>query len=130
MDKYPLITKKLVDYSLFKQAYNMIIRKEHLSQEGLYKLVALKGSLNLGLSPELKAAFPNVILAEKCEVAEQVQKRPNPNWFAGFATGEGCFYVVTQKRSAFNTGYSFKLKFSLAQHFRDEDLLKSLIAYF
>lgn len=37
---------------------------------------------------------------------------------------------MAQKRSAFNTGYSFKFKYSLAQQFRDEDLLKSLIAYF
>jgi hypothetical protein len=36
--------------------------------------------------------------------------------------GEGCFYVVAQKRETFKMGYSFKLKFSIAQHYRDEAL--------
>jgi len=35
-------------------------RKEHLTREGLENIVALKGSLNWGLSPELKAAFPDI----------------------------------------------------------------------
>lgn len=36
-------------------------RKEHLTQEGLKKIVALKASLNLGLSDKLKEAFPNLV---------------------------------------------------------------------
>jgi hypothetical protein len=37
---------------------------------------------------------------------------------------------VAQKRDGFKTGYSFRLRFSIAQHYRDEALLKSLIDYF
>lgn len=127
-DKYPLVTQKLADYNLFKLAYNIMINKEHLTQEGLLKLVAIKGSLNLGLAPDLQSAFPLVTNADKPLVS--AQKLPDPNWLAGFATGEGCFYVVAQKRASFKMGYSFKLKFSIAQHYRDEALLKSLIDYF
>jgi len=58
-DKYPLITQKRADYELFKKALNCINEKEHLSTEGLYKIVAIKASMNRGLSDELKAAFPN-----------------------------------------------------------------------
>lgn len=105
-----------------------MINKEHLTQEGLLKLVAIKGSLNLGLAPDLQSAFPLVTNADKPLVS--AQKLPDPNWLAGFATGEGCFYVVAQKRASFKMGYSFKLKFSIAQHYRDEALLKSLIDYF
>ena len=36
-------------------------RKEHLTPEGLEKIVALKASLNLGLSGKLKAAFPDTV---------------------------------------------------------------------
>jgi len=36
-------------------------RKEHLTPEGMEKIVALKASLNQGLSDELKAAFPNIV---------------------------------------------------------------------
>lgn len=131
--KYPLITNKLADYNLFKSAYSILINKEHLTQEGLYKLVSIKGSLNLGLSSELKSAFPDVTNIYKPSagvLTNSTPKIPDPYWLAVFATWEGCFYVVAQKRSEFKTGYSFKLKFSIAQHVRDEDLLKSLITYF
>jgi hypothetical protein len=33
-DKYPLITQKLADYLLFKRAFELINRKEHLTTEG------------------------------------------------------------------------------------------------
>jgi GTP cyclohydrolase II len=47
-DKYPLITKKFEDYKLFKQAFDIV--KNHLTEEGLRQLVAIKTSLNKGLS--------------------------------------------------------------------------------
>jgi len=36
-------------------------RKEHLTIEGLHKIVAIKASINLGLSNDLKTAFPGII---------------------------------------------------------------------
>jgi len=36
-------------------------RKEHLSIEGLYKILSLRASMNLGLSPLLKTTFPDII---------------------------------------------------------------------
>jgi hypothetical protein len=45
-DKYPLITQKFADYLLFKQAFELIKNKEHLTIEGLNKLVAIKASIN------------------------------------------------------------------------------------
>jgi hypothetical protein len=38
----------------------MMNRKEHLTMEGLRKIVAIKASLNLGLSESLNKAFPNI----------------------------------------------------------------------
>lgn len=58
---YPLITKKYVDYLLFSEAVYLIKNKEHLTKEGLNKIVAFKSSMNLGLSDELKIDFPSVI---------------------------------------------------------------------
>ena len=49
-DKYPLLTKKKADFILFKQIINLINLKEHLTLEGLQKILSIKGSLNLGLS--------------------------------------------------------------------------------
>jgi hypothetical protein len=46
LDRYPLITKKLADYILFKQAVDMVQQKQHLTIEGILKLVSIKASLN------------------------------------------------------------------------------------
>jgi hypothetical protein len=34
--------------------------KEHLTDEGIKKIVAIKASVNRGLSADLNAAFPNI----------------------------------------------------------------------
>jgi hypothetical protein len=60
-DKYPLISQKFGDYSLFKQAYLLLINKEHLTPEGLLKIIAIRASINNGLSESLKEAFPSII---------------------------------------------------------------------
>jgi hypothetical protein len=60
-DKYPLISQKFGDYSLFKQAYLLLINKEHLTPEGLLKIIAIRASINNGLSESLKEAFPGII---------------------------------------------------------------------
>jgi len=36
-------------------------KKEHLTIEGLHKIVAIRASMNRGLSDKLKSAFPNVV---------------------------------------------------------------------
>lgn len=59
-DKYPLVTQKLADYILFKEIVSLMINKEHLTLDGLNKIVSYKASLNLGLSEELKLNFSNI----------------------------------------------------------------------
>ena len=39
--------------------------KEHLTLEGLQKILAIKGSLNLGLSDEIKTNFPDIRIIER-----------------------------------------------------------------
>jgi hypothetical protein len=79
---YPLITQKLADFLLFKQGYEIIKTNKHLTTEGLEKLVAIKASMNLGLSNELKAAFPNLTPVPRPVVKDQEIK--NRDWLAGF----------------------------------------------
>jgi len=45
-DKFPLITQKLADFKLFKQVIEIMSRKEHLTMEGIQKIVNLKASIN------------------------------------------------------------------------------------
>ena len=123
-DSYPLITQKRADYLLFKQAIALIKNKEHLSIEGLLKLVGIKATLNWGLSDKFKEIFPTVKAAVRPSVIYNSSdvKVKSLNWIRGFIEGEGCFQVITQNR---NVG----LRFSLTQHIKDEELLKDIAIY-
>lgn len=75
-DKYPLITQKRADFILWCHIINMIIRKEHLTQKGLIAIVNIRASINLGLSDELKQAFPNTVPVKRPLVVDQVIRDP------------------------------------------------------
>jgi hypothetical protein len=75
-ENYPLITQKWADYQLFKRAFDIIESKEHLTIEGLKKLVAIKASINSGLSDTLKAAFPDITPAARPLVVKQEIQNP------------------------------------------------------
>lgn len=64
-DKYPLVTNKHADFSLFKEVYNLMVNKEHLTPEGLHKIAAIRASMNRGLSDNLKGVFPNLATIER-----------------------------------------------------------------
>ena len=143
-DKYPLITQKWADYYLWKQAFILIQNKEHMTLDGLNKIVALKGAMNLGLSSpreravqhvpfgtaqdkEFRTAFPLILPVQKPLVKDQVV--PDPYWLAGFVSGEGCFYVEIYKSKASKLGVAVRLGFKLTQHSRDKELMKIFILY-
>jgi hypothetical protein len=127
-EKYPLITQKRADYELFKQIVLMVLNKEHHTHEGIKKIVAIKASINLGLSAELKAAFPEAEPVQRPLV--ELPENIDPNWLAGFVEGEGCFYVSIFNSKASKTGTAVYLRFTITQHSRDLQLMNSLAAYF
>ena len=96
--------------------------------EGLRKLIAIKASMNRGLSDKLKSAFPNIIPVDRPVVIDQVI--PDPNWIAGFASAEGCFYIRLAKSKSHLTGFQVLLIFYLTQHHRDGELMKILVSDF
>src|SRR5947209_16884387 len=67
-DKYPLISQKQADFKIFKKIVEFIKNKEHLTLEGMQKIINLKASLNTGNSDELKALFPNTVPVAKPSV--------------------------------------------------------------
>ena len=67
-ENYPLITKKLADYQLFKQSIYLIQKKFHLTEKGLLELVGINSVLNWGLSEKFKETFPNMIPAVRPKV--------------------------------------------------------------
>lgn len=127
-DKYPMITQKRADYELFKQAIQLMKQKEHLTEAGLAKIVAIKASMNNGLSPELKAAFPNILKVSRPIVEDQNIK--DPHWLAGFTSGEGCFRIsINQSKTKVGGSVQVQLVLKLTQHSRDEQLMRNLIEF-
>jgi len=88
LDKYSLITQKRADFELFKQAVEIVNRKEHLTSEGLQKIVNIKASINKGLSAELKSAFPNTKSVPRPEVEFSPPPSPGARWRRGEGGGE------------------------------------------
>ena len=124
--KFPLITQKSQDFKLILMVNEIMRRKEHLTEDGLRKIVAIRASMNLGLSDVLKKAFPDVVSVTRPLVKNL--KVQDPNWLAGFTSGEGCFMVKIQASKTI-TGYTVYLEFQLIQHNRDLNLITSLIKY-
>ena len=58
-------------------AVNLIKNKQHLTKEGLDKIVGIKASMNLGLSDQLKIAFPNVPYIDRPLVQNKKISDPN-----------------------------------------------------
>lgn len=129
-DKYPLISQKRADFELFKEIVELVnglTPLEHTNPEGLQRIVNLRASMNKGLSDVLIAAFPNTTPVGRPLVEDQEIK--DPNWLAGFVVGEGCFMVGVKKSSTHKLGCQVQLSFRIAQHSRDERLMKSLTQY-
>lgn len=129
-DKYPLISQKFGDYSLFKQAYLLLTNKEHLTPEGglRSKIIAIRASINNGLSEALKEAFPGIIPVLRPETNNI--SIYNPQWLAGFTSGEGSFGVkVRVSTSKENSNVLIELVLQMSQHVRDKQLMDCIAEY-
>ncbi len=114
-EKYPLLTQgsAAADFILFKQVVELINNKAHLSIEGLHQIINIKASMNLGLSDLLKSEFNEFTPVDRPVI--NTENIPDPNWIAGFVTGEGSFDVnITQ--SNHKIGYRIQLRFRITQH--------------
>ncbi len=120
-EKFPLITRKWSDYQLWKQVFYLVKAKEHLTKEGFLKILALKASMNRGLSEEFKTAFLDIIPINLPVVS--CNPKISKSWMRGFTSAEGCFYVLASNNQV-------KLTFQITQHSKDEQLMKSLIEFF
>jgi hypothetical protein len=125
-DKYPLLTLKRANYELFKRVIDLMNRQEHLTLDGLVKVVSLRGGMNTGLSEKLKAAFPAAVPVERPLVTDQEIK--DPHWLAGFTSGEGSFFLQIST-SPNRVGFRVKLRYSITQHSLDAKLITSFQEY-
>jgi hypothetical protein len=52
---YPLLTQKGADFILFQQVIEIVNKKEHLSIEGISKIINIKAAMNLGISEKFRS---------------------------------------------------------------------------
>lgn len=132
-DKYPLLSQKYADYTLFKNGISLMKNKEHYgaarsaaAMKGLMKIISIKASMNNGLSDEMELNFPDVKPISRHLVTNI--NIVDHNWISGLASGDGCFHISIRNSTTTNTGKSIILKFHIVQHSRDIELMKILIS--
>jgi len=123
-DKYPLLTKKLSDFLLFKKVLDIIKLKEHLKAEGILKIANIKASMNT----KMEIDMPNIVPVSLPLLPLTSVNDINPYWLAGFASGDGCFTISIIKSKA-KLGETSWIRFILTQHNRDETLMRIIAAY-
>jgi len=52
------------------------------------------------------------------------QTKIDPNYVTGLSDAEGCFKVIIQKNSSYNTGWVVKLEFSINMHTKDKKIIR------
>jgi LAGLIDADG endonuclease len=133
-DKYTLVTAKKLDYDLFRKCFNIIKFNEHLTEQGIFKLIEYKNSLNKGLSEKLRDSFFSISSgsgkSRDINLLERVEFKfegiPSPYWIAGFVSGDGSFNIKTTK---VHTG-KVQLRFAVNLHIREEQVIKGLAQFF
>ena len=126
--KYPLATYKLLHFQIWCKVLDLLISKEHLTEEGLNKLVALKEHSPNGISPQLIIAFP---LWENYKQPLSVYSPDlsviNLNWLAGFIQADGHFGCTTKNASDTNLGKQVLINIDIAQHIKSVIVLEQII---
>jgi len=129
-----LLTKKRADFLLFKMCIELMIKKEHLTIQGLQKMLAIRASMNKGLSKVLKRVFSplNHSVGAKGGIIPvdrpifKIEIISKPNWISGFSSGESCFDVRIIKNKS---GSQVQLRFIISQDERNRTLLNLIIEY-
>jgi hypothetical protein len=124
---FPLQTQKKVDFQLWAKIVKSKQNKEHLTQEGLLKILSLKSSLNKGLSKNTSEIKNIEVLERPLHLVDSAEfKNIDPNWISGFVAGDGSFDIKITKRKV---KYQVELRFRITQHIRDAHILGIIAEY-
>ena len=121
---FPLRSGKLIDFNLWKACAMLVKNKEHLTEEGIQKIISLKSALNKGLSESLKLAFPTVPVMDR-PVYTASSDPLNPQWVSGFIDGDGSFTVSIEPK----TGY-VNLRLVIGLNHRESPLIQKISEFF
>src|SRR5271165_2252379 len=105
---------------------DIMVAKQHLTLEGLLRIIAIKSHFPLGLSSMLASTFPSL----PSFVKPSFIPFPDPldsSWIAGFVNGDGSFTLGFRKRSNLRFSATCILVFSVGQQERDQFLLERIV---
>jgi len=63
--KYPLISRKRIDFLLWSKLVDIILNKDHLTEQGFLKTLSYYASINKGMSKKVFKYYPNILSAYK-----------------------------------------------------------------
>lgn len=113
---YPLMTYKLVHFTLWCQVIELKILNQHLTDEGLLKIVGIKALFPNSLTAKLIKSFPNYTIATTPEYQPNF-KLVNLNWIAGFINADGTFGIYfSQDRRHKGLRQNMKVGISITQN--------------
>lgn len=112
---YPLMTFKLVYFKLWCNVLDLLVSKEHLTEEGLLKIIALKANSPNGLNENLILAFPNY-KPNPLPLYEPDLENINVHWIAGFLNADGGFNIRVGANPKSALGKSTKIKIQITQN--------------
>ncbi|CAG8982039.1 hypothetical protein HYALB_00013783, partial [Hymenoscyphus albidus] len=110
-DKYPLLTKTVEEFELFKIAALIMQDKQHLTSKGFQEILSIKAAMRNGLTGTLAENFPNTL----------------PMVLGSFTEGKGSFKLDVAE---YPSDIPVKLNFQILIHQRDKELLALIINYF
>ena len=125
---YPLISKKHLDFVSWSKVVDIILNKEHSTEEGFTKILALYASINTGVSKKVSTLYPNIVPATKPEAF--LPDSLNPQWVSGFVSGDGGFSIYVRPAKDYVLGEKVYCRFHIAQHSKDLELMKLFINFF
>lgn len=118
--RYPLRGTKYLDFLSFKEAFIIIKNKEHLSEEGLFKLYTISKSMN-----NYRKFLEKDYYSPSHVVKGNFDYIPvNGHYINGFIAGDGCLSLtLTDKNFC-------KMTLQISQHINNRLLLLDIANYF
>lgn len=117
---YPLITSKELNFESFKEASEIVRKGEHLSLEGLNKIIELKNRIRMNKKRSFEELFNHFNLKEI---------KLNPFWVQAFVDAEGHFGTLITKSELTNKIVT-RNRLSVSQSSHDYSILKAIKDFF
>jgi LAGLIDADG DNA endonuclease family protein len=124
---YPLLSFKLVHFKIWSEIIDIMLAKEHLTLEGLLRIIALKEHCPNGLSNLLITEFPNYTPIN-CPIYNPDFTLLNIHWLAGFINADGSFGLHIQTNLLGNSNIC-RFRILITQHINSLVLLEAICKF-